>query len=63
MNNNDEKNVKIHVWKYLNRISPVAVFEYQNKIFMITQSKNPGLINIQQYINAYGLLPPQGTIK
>ena len=59
MSNNDEKSVTIHVWKHFNGISPEAVFEYQNKIFMIAKSKNYGLINIQQYVNAYGLLPPR----
>ena len=62
ISNNDEKSVTLHLWKYLNGISPEAVFEYQNKIFMIAKSKNYGLINIQQYVNAYSLLP-QGTIK
>ena len=59
MSNNDEKSITIHVWKHFNGISPEAVFEYQNKIFMIAKSKNYGLINIQQYVNAYGLLPPR----
>ena len=36
MSNNDEKSVTIHVWKHFNGISPEAVFEYQNKIVMIT---------------------------